>query len=736
MKNVLERGRLVLRPYIWGPALCIGGLLLCGEACAQSAPADPVASTITVHAGHPLGEISPQIFGHFTEETLTSWEGSASSQLLADRKFTVPEAREPHNPIMMGTGGPWKPVVVSGDVTLIQDRVTYYSAPMSQRITNYGNSVPAGIQQSGYRIVLPHISKDELMSDPFHFKVGERYKVRLAIKDLDLDGSVFVALGDSYKNPVAQHAIAVHSGSDWQVYEFDLTPDAATVDGKFMVYIKSPGTIWIDSASLVRADLDNGGFRSDLITATQKILPSNIRWPGGWFVSDYHWEDGIGPVDKRPSEMNRAWGVYYNNDIGVDEYLAFCEKVGATPYIVVNVGTGSPEEAAALVEYVNGPETSTWGKRRKENGHPAPYGVHYWNIGNEEYLPTLGGTPVEGYVKHYLDFAHAMRSVDPSILLVAVGAEEIPRAALPSDGPMSYAPRYMHDWPTTFIPVAGKEANYYSIHYYEPADSMSHPTSADQLNKAALTMADNLNNQLGPLFSIMDKTGIHIPIALDEWSMNMPENSPEGTRPVNPTNAKPDRMGLEGSLVTLRAALAEAGVYNLMQRRPADFGLSSRTLLYAYLVGLIGTSREHVVLSPAALMLELFSTREITTSLACDVVSPTFSVAPVDSYAGVSGAKYLDVSARSLPGEHEIEVFVLNRDLTEPITAQLSIDGAVGNGPVTAVVMNGADLNEWNSFAEPNRVALHNSTGTMKDSRIQWQFEPHSLTRLTIVTKN
>lgn len=716
--------------------LFLSCLLTIGSCWAQSTMPVSGGSSITVHADRPQGEIDPQIFGHFTEETLTSWEGGASSQLLADRKFSMPETRNPHAPMMKGVGGPWQPIALAGNVTLVQDRVTYYSAPMSERITNFGGSVPAGVQQSGYRIVLPHISKDELMSDPFDFRAGEHYKVRIAIKDLDLNGNVYLALGTSYRNPVAQHAVAVHAGDDWKVYEFELVTTAEAVDGKFMVYTDAPGTVWIDSVSLVRRDLDDGGFRADLIAATRKISPTNVRWPGGWFVSDYHWQNGIGPVDQRPAQLNRAWGVYYNNDIGVDDYLSFCYKVDATPYIVVNVGSGTAAEAAALVEYVNGPVTSTWGKRRAENGHPQPYNVLLWNIGNEEYLPTLGATPVQGYIKNFLEFARAMKKVDPSIRLVAVGALEIPVGAIPASSPAFTTLRYAYSWPSTFLPAAGKEADYYSIHYYEPGDSIHSTIPIEQLNYAALTIAEYLSSTLAPVFHIMDETGRRLPIALDEWSLKMPENSPESMHPKATMGAQAEQLGLQGSTLMLRDALAEAAVYNLMQRRPHDFGLSSRTILYAYQVGLIASSRDKVVLSPPALMLELFSTRERIVSLDCDVESPVFNVAPIDSYPGVTAAKYLDVSARSLPGKHEIQVFVVNRNLSAPLTANIRIEGAHSPGRVAVTVLNGPDLNSWNSFSASDLVKLRSMTGKIIDGQVKWQFEPHSLTRLTIETGN
>jgi alpha-N-arabinofuranosidase len=687
------------------------------------------SASVVIHADRSRGEINPLIFGHFTEETLTSWEGGVSSQLLVDRKFSIPETRDPHAPMMIGVGGPWRPVALAGNVTLVQDRTVYYSAPMSERITNYGGPAPAGVQQSGYRIVLPHVSKEGFLTDPFDFRAGQHYLARIAIKDKDLSGDIHVALGNSYREVIAEHVISLQPGSNWRVYEFELAPTADASDGKFMIFTTSRGTVWIDSASLVRRDLDDGGLRSDVLAATRKILPTNVRWPGGWFVSDYHWQNGLGPVDRRPAEINRAWGMYYNNDIGIDEYLRFCQKVGATPYIVVNVGSGTSEEAAALVEYVNGAATSSWGKRRTENGQVAPYGVKLWNVGNEEYLPTLGGTSSEGYVKNYLEFAKAMKAADPTIRLVAVGAPQIPRGAVPPTHPMFDVLRYIYNWNDTFLPPAGKETDLYSFHYYDPGDSIHGTATAEQVNYAAFTLAEHLSEKLDPIFQIMSRSGRHIPIALDEWSVKMPDKSPEGARPNVQPGVQAEKLGFEGNLLTLREALGEAAVYNLMQRRPSDFGLASRTLLYAYQLGLIGIARDKVALSPSALMLELFSTRDKTISLDCDVVSPTFNLSAIEGYSEVKDAKYLDVSARAVPSKHTLEVFVVNRDITESVASRVRIDGARLNGSIETTVLNAPDLNQWNSFEEPDRVKLRTAETKANSDGLDWTFEPHSLTK-------
>lgn len=703
-----------------------------GNSVAKAADAAaPKPASVTIRPEMKLGTIDPLIFGHFTEETLTSWEGGVSSELLVDRKFSVPEIRDVAQPWVKGTGGGWEPIQLASNVTLVQDEVVYYSAPMAQRISNSGGEAPAGVQQAGFRMVMPHVSKDARISDPFTFRAGERYKVRLTVKNLDLRGDVHVALGESPAKAVAHHRIPLHGGEDWKTYTFELAPNSEARDARFMIYIDTPGTIWIDSASLVRADLDQSGFRKDIIRATRQLLPTNIRWPGGWFVSDYHWQDGLGPIDKRPARRNRAWDVVYNNDVGIDEYIAFCRAVGAEPYIVVNVGTGSPTEAAALVEYVNAPADTRWGRVRVRNGHREPYKVRLWNIGNEEYLPTLGGRDGKAYATTYLEFARAMRKVDPSIKIVAVGAPELPKGILPANHPLATLLRYLPGWGADFLPLAGGEADYYAFHYYEPGDTMKGEYTAEDFQRAAMVIAEDIARKLQGVFRVMDEKGKRIPLAFDEWRLSAPDNAPPGaaldTPPGETSRLKVAAMGPATSVVQ---AVGEAAVYNMMQRQPSDFGLSSRTILYAYAAGIMGHTRDQVVLSPAALMLQMYATRERCDALGADVVSDTFDVPPKAGLEGTRAAKYIDASVRRC-GKGRTDVFLVNRHLSSPIEVQVVSPGGETPADAEVTTLASEKPTDWNTYETPHRVALKTSRGSWAGGRVQLTLPPHSVTRVT-----
>ena len=146
------------------------------------------------------------------------------------------------------------------------------------------------------------------------------------------------------------------------------------------------------------------------------------RWPGGNFVSGYNWRDGLGDPDRRPPRKNPAWKGIEHNDFGIDEYLAFCRLLGTEPYITVNSGLGDVQTAVEELQYANAPATTPLGSLRAKYGHAAPYGVRFWSIGNEMYGKwQLGHMPLDQYVAKHNQFADAMRAVDPSIKLIAVG---------------------------------------------------------------------------------------------------------------------------------------------------------------------------------------------------------------------------------------------------------------------------------------------------------------------------
>ncbi len=167
---------------------------------------------------------------------------------------------------------------------------------------------------------------------------------------------------------------------------------------------------------------DDRGFRLDTLALLKDLRLSVLRWPGGNFVSNYHWQDGIGPKDTRPVRPELAWGGTESNRFGTDEYIEYCRELGAEPYICLNMGTGTLEEALAWVEYCNSERATYWADRRRANGHAAPHGVSWWGLGNEIYGPwQVGAMSAKEYVAEAVRWSRAIKMIDPTVQLVSCG---------------------------------------------------------------------------------------------------------------------------------------------------------------------------------------------------------------------------------------------------------------------------------------------------------------------------
>lgn len=179
---------------------------------------------------------------------------------------------------------------------------------------------------------------------------------------------------------------------------------------------------------------DANGFRKDVMDQVRKLGVPIVRYPGGNFVSGYNWLDGVGPKEVRPTVLDKAWNSIETNQFGTDEFMAWCKAVGTLPLMGLNLGTGTPEQAAALVEYCNVDKGTEWSDLRRKHGYPEPYKVEHWCLGNEMDGPwQIGHMSAVEYGTKAADAARQMRYVDPSLKLIACG----------SSGPLM--PTYL-DW--------------------------------------------------------------------------------------------------------------------------------------------------------------------------------------------------------------------------------------------------------------------------------------------------
>src|SRR5436309_2221848 len=211
------------------------------------------------------------------------------------------------------------------------------------------------------------------------------------------------------------------------------------------------GGIYEEGSPLSDAD----GYRKDVMNAARQLGVSILRWPGGNFASGYNWQDGIGPKDQRPVRLDLAWNDLESNRFGTDEFLRYGELIGTEPYVCINAGLGTIDDARHWVEYCNESRHTYWADQRRKNGREQPYKVKYWSLGNEIDGPwQLGHKSAEDYVKFALEAAKAMRRADSSIKLIASGSSNFGQGG------------NWVEWNRTVLDGLKNEVDYISLHTY------------------------------------------------------------------------------------------------------------------------------------------------------------------------------------------------------------------------------------------------------------------------------
>jgi alpha-L-arabinofuranosidase len=365
--------------------------------------ADGAISAIIDAAKPASSPIAEYIFGGFIEHIGGLINRSLWSEVLDDRKFfravDSSPLPEPAGPMArMGRERKWMPLGPDSAVTM-DDSAPYVGA--HGPAVRLAGEEPRGVYQAGLALdEKDYVGRVVIAGEP-----GARVAATLSWGTGPADGQTVV----------------IDAAEAWNTLPLAFSCGAATDDGRLEISALGSGSFKLGAVSLMPAD-NVRGFRADTIALMREMDCKIMRMPGGNFVSGYDWKDTIGDPDKRPPLLDPVWGAVQPNDVGVDELIGMCRLIGAEPYWCVNTGFGEPRSGAELVEYLNGDPATGWGARRAANGHPEPYGVRYWNIGNEMYGHWQLGhmAPAQYAVKHRL-FARAMRRVDPSIYIVAPG---------------------------------------------------------------------------------------------------------------------------------------------------------------------------------------------------------------------------------------------------------------------------------------------------------------------------
>lgn len=415
---------------------------------------------------------------------------------------------------------------------------------------------------------------------------------------------------------------------------------------------------------------DENGFRKDTIAALQELNVPLIRYPGGNFVSSYQWTDGIGPKDKRPRRPELAWLSEESNQFGTDEFLHWCKVANVEPYICLNMGTGTLEQALAWVEYLNSSGNTYWANERRKNGHEEPYGVKYFSLGNE----CWGEWQVEqmtakDYAKKAVQWAKALKLLDPNIKLVLCGETGF------------------SDWDRLVLQQAIKYIDYHSIHFYtvSKGDHDVNVTGTAAAEKG-IEIAQNLID-LARITNGVDKS---VKVCFDEWGVWDPIRAP-------------GEKGAEEHY-DLSDALAVACWLNVFVRQAASVGMAN-VAQSVNVISPICTSPKGLFKQTTFHPLKLFANHMQGQSLTVHVESPLYKGKTVPEWIqSTVPLPYLDVSAAK-GSDGTIRLAVVNRNKSEDYsTSVLFAHANVINAKLYRV--DHADIGAKNTFENPDEVVI------------------------------
>ena len=448
---------------------------------------------------------------------------------------------------------------------------------------------------------------------------------------------------------------------------------------------------------------DGRGFRRDVLEAARPLRVPILRWPGGNFVSGYHWLDGVGPASDRPRRSDLAWYAEESNRFGTNEFIAYCRVLGTEPYICVNMGSGTMDEAQAWVEYCNGTGNTHWANLRRAHGYPEPHRVKYWGLGNEMWGPwQIGHCTAEDYVKKARHFAAVMKRTDPTIELIACGHNGF------------------SGWDATVLEGLAPFIDYHSIHIYTGnADHYATVFQSHEAERAVRICAAMIER-----VRHLQRIAHPIAIAYDEWNV------------WYRTRSEADRKAGVEEQYNLTDALAVATYLN-------GFVRNCRTVRIANLAQLVNAIAP-IFTSPRGLFLQTIyhplrlyaeHTREIALDIQVD--GPTYDLAPaqeeqsfgrVHHVADLGPFPLLDGVATCDAAGRELTLAVVNRDKDRAHRAVVELIGAVATGSGALSEVNGPDVAATNSFADPRRVDVTERKAALGGGRFELEFPAHSVT--------
>jgi alpha-N-arabinofuranosidase len=629
--------------------IAIAAVSLC--TCAQDATVDIDASRVADY------KIPRTIYGTFLEPIGNSIYGGLWAQILVNPSLednlwsaTALTAKLEANPALyrasrLGLPIPWEP--------LDARQGARYEPRWNDAANSFRSLLLMALpdKETGIReeIFLPVQRTLRYTGTLYARHLGGPADIEVSLRKRNSPGDVF-----------ARAAVAL-DGSEWKRYEFKLELErgrVARLEPADFVIAASNGTrVLLDQVLLWPADHVDG-MDPDMIRMTKALRTPVVRY-GGNFTSAYHWRDGIGPMDRRVSMLNLAWGMPEYNHFGTDELLRYCKLIGAEPQIAVNLGTGTPKEAAEWVQYVN----QHW-----NGGH----GGLLWELGNELWGDFQTGYPTLGHVAEVTEsFSKAIRAVDPKARLIATGAD----------------PDHFDKWNAQQLKIAPSAFDALSTHFVvgdsEVRDRQATP---DFVALSAFALPVELERRLRAMKEQIDATPARgrVNIAFTEWLFH----------------GRDDRTP---RFSNMGGAICTAGMLNTLMRTADFVPISDMTGLIEF--GGVWKKRGQVYGVPAYWAFRMYSNTTATRPVTVSTQAETYNIANGNNrLPEISSVPYLDVfAAMNDPGD-TLTVFAVNRHLTRDLTAEIRVKGFSPAATARLQVLRSTSIYRVNDETNPEAV--------------------------------
>jgi alpha-L-arabinofuranosidase len=468
---------------------------------------------------------------------------------------------------------------------------------------------------------------------------------------------------------------------------------------------------------------DADGFRTDVMKEIHDLGVPIIRWPGGNFVSGYHWLDGVGPKKNRPVVLDRAWNTIETNQFGTNEFITWARKVGTEPLFGLNFGTGTAEDAAALVEYCNVPKGTKWSDLRRSHGYEQPHNVKFWCVGNEMDGPwQIGHMEAHEYGLKAADAARQMRAVDPTVKLVACG----------SSGP--FMPTYI-TWDRSVLEQCYDEVDGISLHrYWGNTEETNHESSI------YLAMNLAMDRQIEEIVAVCDsvraqkRSSKQLFLSFDEWNVWYRARSGDA---VNGHRTEAPHLLEEP--YNLEDALLVGGLVNSLIRHSDRVKVACLAQL-VNVIAPIMTNEDGIMRNTIYYPYSWALKHAHGAALSLETEGPGYEVAslgrPIEDIGlaapGFGTVRYIDVVATLDSGKKTATLFVLNRDLAKEQELEINWHDLTPAKVLGFETITGNDLKALNTFADPKKVVPQTLESPSVGSKMTVKLPARSYSVLTL----